>query len=374
MADISRPAWIEIDLAALAHNVGVLRRVVRPEAEICAIVKANAYGHGDVEVAATALRAGATRLGVILVDEGVRLREAGITAPILLLHEPPADRADEVIANNLTATVFTPGTIAALGEAADWAARPVKVHLKVDTGLNRLGAPLSALDELAAALAKHEHLDVEGLFTHFAFADQPTNPVIDEQLARFEEATTRVRALGIEPRIRHVANSAACFGRPDAHYDMVRTGIAVYGLSPGPEVPNTGDLRPVLSLRARVAMVKRIGAGDAVSYGHRYRVEQPSTIISIPMGYADGWPRLLTNNAEVLVRGKRYPAAGTVTMDSFMVDLGADPCEVGEEVTLIGAQGDDVLTADEVAVRSQTLNYEVTTRLSTRLPRIVHGG
>lgn len=374
MAESSRPAWADVDLDALANNVRVLRGVVSPEAEICAIVKANAYGHGDVRIAQAALAAGATRLGVILVDEALRLRRAGIEAPILLLHEPPTDRADEVVANDLTSVAFTHETIGALGDAADRAGRSVKVHLKVDTGLNRLGAPMEQLADVAAALGKEPRIEVEGLFTHFAFADQPTNPFIDEQLARFDEATHRLRSFGIEPTVRHAGNSAACFGRPDAHFDMVRPGIALYGLSPGPEVPGTEGLKPVLSLRARAAMVKRIPAGDAVSYGHRYRVDEPSTIVTIPLGYADGWPRLLTNNAEVLVGGKRYPAVGTVTMDSFMADLGSDTCDIGDEITLIGAQADDAISADEVAVRSQTINYEVTTRISSRIPRIFHGG
>lgn len=374
MADAPRPAWADIDLDALAHNVRVLRAAVRPEAQICAIVKANAYGHGDVEIARAALAAGATRLGVILVDEALRLRDGGIDAPILLLHEPPADRAAEVVANDLTSVVFTTATIGALGDAADRAGRSVKVHLKVDTGLNRLGAPPETLPEIAAALGKEQRLEIEGLFTHFAFADQPTNPFIDTQLARFEDATARLRALGIDPPIRHAGNSAACLTRPDAHFDMVRPGIALYGLSPGPEVGGTEGLRPVLALRARAAMVKRIAAGEAVSYGHRYRVDRPSTIVSIPLGYADGWPRLLANNAEVLVGGKRYAAVGTVTMDSFMADLGDDTCEIGDEVTLIGAQGADRITADEVAARSQTINYEVTTRISSRIPRVFHGG
>lgn len=369
MVESPRPAWIEIDRSAIAHNVALVRARIAP-AEVMAIVKANAYGHGDVEVARTALRAGATRLGVILVDEAIRLREAGIDAPILLLHEPPTARADDVVAHGLTSCVFTPGTIAALGDAAERAHKTLRVHLKIDTGLHRLGAPVEMLGDVVAALGKEQRLEVEGVFTHFAFADQPAHPFIGEQIQRFEDALARVRALGVEPAIRHAANSAASLTRPDAHYDMVRLGIAMYGLSPSPEM--TEDLRPALSLRARAAMVKRVPAGEAVSYGHRYRLERPGTIVSIPLGYADGWPRVLGNNAEVLVNGRRHPAVGTVTMDSFMADIGDDACEVGDEVTLIGAQGDERITADELAVRSGTINYEVVTRLTTRLPRFAH--
>ncbi len=368
-----RPAWAEIDLGAIRRNVSHVRHLLTSGTQLMAVVKANAYGHGDVEVARAALDAGARALGVILVDEGMRLRAAGIDAPILLLHEAPSDRADEALANNLTPVVFTEQGLRAIGEAADRAGRTVAVHLKIDTGLNRLGAPLDLLDELATALSKESRLDVEGCFTHFAFADQPRNPVIDAQLSRFGDALDRLAALGILPRIRHAANSAASIMRPDAHLDMVRLGIAMYGLSPGPECDGVIELEPAMSLSARAAMVKKVRAGDAVSYGHRYRLERDGTIVSIPLGYADGWPRGLSSNASVLINGRRYPAVGTVCMDSFMADMGTDSCEIGDEVVLLGAQGSERITADEIASALNTINYEVVTRIGSRVPRIYHG-
>ncbi|MFP5224604.1 MAG: alanine racemase, partial [Actinomycetota bacterium] len=218
-------------------------------------------------------------------------------------------------------------------------------------------------------LEKAKNLKIEGTFTHLAFADEPKNPVIDEQLDRFEQALAVMTKHGIEPGIRHIANSAATLARSDAHADMVRPGIALYGLAPGPQVPDTDPLKPVLSLKARVVQVKRVQPGEGVSYSHRWHADRETTIASIPLGYADGWPRALTNDARVLIGGKPHPAVGTVTMDSFMVDCGDTPVKVGDEAVLIGTQDDQTLTADELALRLGTINYEIVTRLSQRLPR-----
>jgi alanine racemase len=368
---IPRPAWAEIDLAAIAHNVRAVSARLTGGARLMAVVKANAYGHGDVEVARAALGAGAAWCGVILVDEGLRLRDAGIDAPILLLHEAPPERADEAVGNELTPVVFTEQGLHAVAAAAERARRTVDVHLKIDTGLNRLGVPLDRLDDFADSLAKEPRVNVAGVFQHFAFADQPDHPVIGEQLAKFDAARAQLKAKhGIDPPLVHAANSAAAITRPDAHYGMVRLGIAMYGLSPGPKCDGHVDLRPALQLKARAAMVKRVKKGEAVSYGHRYRLERDATIVSIPLGYADGWPRALGSNAEVLIGGARHPAVGTVCMDSFMADIGDADCAVGDEVVLIGTQGAERIGAGDVAARLSTINYEVVTRISNRVPRI----
>ncbi len=373
MTDRPRPAWADVDLAAIRGNVARIHGRLTGGAATMAVVKANGYGHGDIEVARAALAAGATWLGVILVDEGVRLRAAGIDAPILLLHEAPPERVDEALANDLVPCVFTEEGIGVVGAAADRAGRTARVHLKIDTGLNRLGAPPEHLESVARALAKESALEVEALFTHFAFADRPAHPFIDEQLARFADACARLDGLGLSWRFRHVANSAAAITRPDTHFDMIRLGIAMYGLSPGPDCDGVVELEPALSLRARVAMVKRVEAGEAISYGHRYRLEKASTIASMPLGYADGWSRGLGGNAAVLIGGRRYPAVGTVCMDSFMVDLADDDCAVGDEAVLIGEQDGARITADEIAAALDTINYEVVTRLSPRIPRLYRG-
>lgn len=367
---MTRPAWVEIDLRAIGSNVRAIAERLSPGTGYMAVVKANAYGHGDVPVAKAALNAGATWLGVILVDEGIRLREAGIEAPILLLHEPPPDRADDVLRHRLTPCVFTEPGIAALGDAAERANASVPVHLKVDTGLNRLGVPHERLDEFASALAKEPRLVIEAVFSHFAFADEPGNPFIDTQLERFRDACDRLDGLGISPALRHMGNSAAALTRPDAHFDLVRVGIATYGLAASPALANVVPLQPALSLKAKVAMVKRVAAGEGVSYGLRYVLERPGTIVSLPLGYADGWVRALSDNAEVLIGGKRYPTVGTVCMDAFMADLGDEGCEVGDEAVLIGSQGADRITAEDIAARIGTINYEVVTLLTQRLERV----
>ena len=370
---MTRPAWIEIDLGAVRANVAAIKAHLTPRTKYLAVVKANAYGHGDVEVSKAALEAGASWLGVILVDEAIRLRDAGIDAPILLLHEPPADRAEDVISYRLTPSVFTEPGITALGDAAERQGATLSVHLKVDTGLNRLGTPMDRLEEVAGLLAKEPRLEVEAVFSHFAFADDPGDPFIDLQLERYADACERLATAGIAPGMRHMGNSASALSRPDAHFDLVRVGIATYGLAPAPALAGIVPLRPVLSLKTKVAMAKRVQAGEGVSYGLRYRLERPGTIVSLPLGYADGWVRALSGNASVLVGGKRYPTVGTVTMDSFMADLGDDSCEVGDEAVLIGAQGSERITAEEVADRIGTINYEVTALLSRRLDRVFLG-
>ena len=367
---MTRPAWVEIDLRAIGANVRAISEHLTPGTGYLAVVKANAYGHGDVPVAKAALRAGATWLGVILVDEAIRLREAGIDEPILLLHEPPPNRADDVVRHKLTPSVFTEPGIEALGAAAERAGASVNVHLKVDTGLNRLGVPHERVEEFARALAKEPRLNVEGVFSHFAFADDPANEFIDTQLARYHDALDRLGGLGISPALKHVGNSAAALTRPDTHLDMVRVGIATYGLAPAPALAGIVPLTPALSLKAKVAMVKRVAAGEGVSYGLRYRLERPGTIVSLPLGYADGWVRALSGNAEVLIGGKRHPTVGTVCMDSFMADIGDESCEVGDEAVLIGAQGSERISAEDVAARIGTINYEVVTLLTQRLERV----
>jgi alanine racemase len=362
-----RDAWIEIDHDALRSNVAALRARTAPDVALCGVVKANAYGHGALGCARTILDAGAAMLAVITVDEGMQLRVAGIDAPILLLHEPPAARIPEVLEHALTPTVFTERILTSLDAATT---RPLGVHLKVDTGLNRLGVPFRGLDAfIDGPLARAHRIQVSGVFTHFAFADEPANPVIDQQLSRFGDALEALKRAGIEPPLRHAANSAATLSRPDAHFDMVRPGVALYGLSPGPQVPNTEPLRAVLSLKARVAQVKRVQPGDGVSYAHRWIADRETTVATLPLGYADGWPRALTNNARVLIAGEARDAIGTVTMDSFAVDCGDADVAVGDEAVLIGSQASASITADELAERLGTINYEVVTRLAARLPR-----
>lgn len=359
-----RPTVVEVDLEAIRHNV---RRLKPPKAELLAVVKADGYGHGAAPVARAALQAGASRLGVALVEEGIALREAGIAAPILLLSEAPPGSEDEVVAHDLTPSVYTVAGARALGAAARRAGRSLPVHVKLDTGMHRVGLwpPEDAAPLCRTVL--EEGLELEGLFTHFASAE--SDPATTRaQLERFLAAVRAVRAAGIAPRLLHAANSAATILHPEAHLDLVRPGAAIYGIAAGPGLAE--GLRPAMTLRSRVSFVKRLEPGERLSYGHRYRLDRPGWVATVPVGYADGYPRALSNRAEVLIRGRRHRVAGSVTMDQLLVDCGEHEVAPGDEVVLLGAQGDERITAEELADRAGTISYEIVTAISERVPRV----
>ncbi|HEX2040034.1 MAG TPA: alanine racemase [Acidimicrobiales bacterium] len=367
----SRLAWAAIDLEAVGHNVRVLSEVVAPAA-VCAVVKADGYGHGAVPVARAALEAGARWLGVAVVEEGVELRDAGIEAPILLLSEPTASAIDWAVFHRITPVVYTPEGVEAAEAAAERHRRAVGVHLKVDTGMHRVGArPEDAL-ALAKSVVAARNLRLEGLMTHLAAAEDPAHDEFTAgQVARFEEVRDELATEGIVPDLLHAANSAGAVAHPSARYDMVRCGIAVYGLAPGPALAGRVPLRPAMAVTARVSFVREVEAGEAVSYGLRYRCEKRTTIAVVPVGYADGIPRSLgAVGGEVLVGGRRCPIAGTVTMDQTLIDCGPGaPVYVGDEVVLLGRQGDEEITAEEWGEKLGTINYEVVTRIGPRLHR-----
>lgn len=365
-----RPCWAEIDLAALRANVTTLRELAQP-ALLLAVVKADAYGHGAVPVSRAALDAGAAWLGVALVAEGAELRDAGIDAPILLLSEPPSDAADEVVARSLTPVVYTATGVDALAKAvAQRGSEPLAVHLKVDTGMHRVGcAPESAV-ALAQQIASRTELRLEGVLTHFAVADEPDNSYSQEQVARFESVLGELDLAGLRPPIVHAANSAGLFTLDAARYHLVRCGIALYGIPPAPELASRVPLEPVMSLVARVSFVKDVDAGTAVSYGLRYSTPSATRLATVPAGYADGVPRNLgINGGEVLVHGHRRPIAGAVTMDQLVVDVGALAVEPGDDVVFLGRQGDEVITAGEWAEHLGTIAYEVVCGIGPRMPR-----
>ena len=368
-AGLFRPTVAVVDLDAVRHNV----RALKPKAaELMAVVKANGYGHGDIPVARAALEAGASWLGVALVEEGLRLRDAGIDAPILVLSEFPRGSEKEALAARLTPTVYTDDGLLALTDAAATMGRPSPVHVKVDTGMHRAGvAPELAL-RLCLRIAE-AGLELEGVWTHFAAADEPEDPSVREQLDRFHRVLTDLEGAGIRPRYRHAANSAAVLALPRSHLDLVRVGIALYGIAPGPALEDWADLLPAMSLRSQVALVKRVAAGEGVSYGLRYRLERDSTVATVPVGYADGYHRAASGRAHVLIRGHRHQVAGTVTMDQITVDCGDDPVQSGDEVVLLGKQGDQQIRAEEVAVWAGTIGYEVVCSVSERVPREYRG-
>ncbi len=365
-----RPAWAEVDLSALAGNVRYLKSLLQDGVRLLAVVKADAYGHGAIPVSRAALGAGADWLGVATVEEGLELRRAGVVARILVLAEPPPGAARAVVEGGLTPTVYTPGGVSALGKAAAEAGVRLPVHLKVDTGMRRVGVPSEAAGEAARFVLKEPHLELEGVFTHFAVADDPFHPFLKVQVERFRRAVEEVRSVGADPPLVHAANSAATLARPDLHFDMVRPGLALYGVSPAPGLPGSEGLRPVLSLKARVVLSKRVEAGEGVSYGLRYLLKRPARLVTVPLGYADGVMRAFWEKGEVLIRGRRWPVAGVVCMDLFMVDVGEEEVEAGEEVVVIGSQGGERIDAWEHAAACGTIPYEVLTRIGPRVPRV----
>jgi len=362
-----RPTVVEVDLEAVRYNV---RRLKPPSAELMAVVKADAYGHGDVPVAKAALEAGATWLAVALVEEGVGLREAGIDAPILVLSELPPGAEEDALAHDLTPTVYTEGGIERLAKATAQGGLPVAVHVKLDTGMHRVGLwPPEAAPAFCRAAAS-AGLEVEGLWTHFASSesDEATTRL---QLERLLAAAEAVRAEGLEPRLLHAANSAATLKYPETHLDLVRPGAALYGLAAGPGLAE--GLLPAMTLRSEVTLAKRLTAGERLSYGHRYELERDAWVATVPVGYEDGYPRLLSSRAEVLIGGRRHRVAGTVTMDQLLVDCGDDEVAPGDEVVLLGAQGDERITAEELAELVGTIGYEIATAVSERVPREYRG-
>jgi alanine racemase len=369
-----RPTVAEVDLEAIRTNVRALKP---PDAQLMAVVKAGGYGHGAVAVARAALDAGATWLGVALVEEGVELRDAGIDAPILVLTEAPPGSEREVFARGLTPTLYTNEGLARLASACGSARRldgAPGVHVKIDTGMHRVGLPpADAVGFVERTLRVGLRLD--GLWTHFATSEDLADPFMAEQLGRFHAVVRQLAAAG-QPRatLLHAANTGAVLADTATHLDLVRVGIGLYGIAPGPDVRGRVELHPALTWRSRVAMTKRVAAGERLSYGLRYHVERVSTIATIPVGYADGYSRLLTGKGVVLIGGRRFPVAGTVTMDQLLVDCGDERVEPGDEVVLLGAQGGERISVEEVAIWMGTIGYEVVCRIGERVPRVYTNG
>ena len=373
-----RPTWVDVDLDAIAHNVRALSFGANDvgandvgAGELMAVVKADAYGHGGVAVARAALDAGASWLGVALVEEGLELRAAGIEAPVLVLSECPPGAEVVAVSAGLTLTLCSDAGVDRLASVASTVQVPIRVHVKVDTGMHRVGvwppgAAVGFIDRAAAV-----GLELEGLWTHLACADSD-EVTTKRQLDMFAQVVEQVRGAGHAPRLLHAANTAGAIGFPLARLDMVRAGIGIYGVEPAPGIDAGLGLQPALTWRSTVAFVKRLTAGTRVSYGHHYELERDSWVATVPVGYADGYPRMLSSRADVLVGGRRCRVAGSVTMDQLIVDCGElEPAE-GDEVVLLGAQGAETVTAWELAGHAGTIAYEVLARIGTRVPRRHH--
>ena len=371
-------AWVSIDLDAIRDNVAELVRRAAP-AQVLAVVKADAYGHGLVDSARAALAGGASWLGVAQLGEALRLRQAGVTAPLLTwLFPPGADIAGATDAD-IEVTVGSSWSLDAVLLAARERGLPARIQVKVDTGLGR-GGILTDWTEMVGRLAAAQAegaVEVTGVWSHFAWADAPQHPTVRAQQVRFEEACAELARAGVQPPLRHLANSAATLTNPSAHFDLVRPGLAVYGLSP---VPDLGDsahfgLREAMRVTARLSIVKRARAGQGLSYGHEYVTERDTVIGLVPMGYADGIPRAAGRTGPVLVGGRRLTVAGRVCMDQFVLDLGPDFAgAAGDEVVVLGRAADGEPSAQDWAQAAGTINYEIVTRMSPRLPRVLLGG
>ena len=369
-----RAARAEVDLDAIAANVEALRRLAAP-AQLCAVVKADGYGHGAIAVAQQALEAGADWLAVALIEEGAVLRKSGITAPTLLLSEPRRSDYGAAVHWDLRLSVYTRAGIEAAADAAASEERTAHLHLKVNTGMNRVGSAPADVVGLAQAIVSQPGIELEGVWTHLAVADEPGNPFTAEQLDRYEAALAALHHHGIAVPMRHAANSAGALDHERARFDLVRCGIAMYGVPPSPELAPAAaaaGLTPALSVRAEVSFVKRVAAGERISYGLRHTFPADTVVATVPIGYADGVPRRLSGTGgEVLIGGRRRPVVGVVTMDQLMVDCGPDAVvEAGDEVVLLGRQGRDEITAGEWAERLGTIAYEVVCGIGPRVPRV----
>ena len=367
-----RPTWAQIDLDAIAANVTALKdHAAAPR--LLAAVKADGYGHGLVPAARAAIAGGADWLGVALVEEGTRLRAAGVAAPILLFTEPPPAAIPALLDAGLTPAVYTPAFTAALDAAAAQRGEQIAVHLKLDTGMRRVGVPEADWDDALVAVRDARALRLGGLWSHLAVADDPDDGFTLEQARAFRRGVALAESLGLRPDLVHLCNSAGTLWLHDHHYDMVRTGIAVYGLSPSPRLAGVVPLRPALSLWSRLALVKHVAAGESVSYGLRWTAPRATNVATVPAGYADGIARRLSNTGQVVVRGARMPIVGTICMDQLLVDAGDVGVCAGDDVAFIGGPAGVAVTADEWAEWLDTINYEVVCAIGERVPRVYIG-
>lgn len=363
-------AEVGVDLDAITENVRLLR--AHTTAEVMAVVKGDGYGHGIVEAAQAAVRGGATWLGGCTLDEALTLRAAGLTGPVLAWLMAPALNLDPAVESDVDLTAGTPAMLDEIIAAARRTGRTARIHLKLDTGLSRGGASVAEWPALCEAAAKAQAdgaVQVVGVWSHLVHADEPDHAENDHQLERFRAGVATAERLGLTPAYRHLANSAATLTRPETHFDLVRPGIACYGLSP---MPGRGfGLRPAMTVRARVTLTKRVGGGQGVSYGHTYNTAKETTLALVPMGYADGVPRSASNRAMVRVGGANRRIAGRVCMDQIVVDCGDDPIAAGDVAVLFGPGDGGEPTADDWAEAAGTINYEIVTRFgSVRVPRV----
>ncbi len=369
--ELLRSAWVEIDLDAIRHNIKEIRQTIGPLVEIMAAVKAEAYGHGAVEVAKTALNAGATWLGVAIPEEGILLREAGLNSPILIFGPLQPEQVLSVIKYDLTATICNYDSALELSKEAVKNNQTAGVHLKIDTGMGRIGIRPEEAGSFLKRLRELPGIKVSGIFSHLATADAADKSYAMQQVSAFTNVVNNLKGTGLLPEKVHLANSAGIIDLPSSYFNMVRPGIMLYGLYPSKEVSHDKiKLKPALSLKAKVSFSKKTPPGTGLSYEQKYHTNRESIIATLPIGYGDGWSRRLSHKAQVLINGRKYPIVGTICMDQCMVDVGDEEINPGQEAVLIGKDGEMEITADMVAEQLGTINYEVTCMLNNRLPRV----
>ena len=364
-----RATHVEVNLGQLGRNLKTIRQKVQP-AKVMPVVKANAYGHGLLAVARYLLAEGADYLAVAVLDEGLALRRAGILAPVLVLGGIHAELIPAYLANNLILTVTSHENLVQIEQVAQQMGCTAQVHIKVDTGMGRLGVPYYEAESLLEASLEFDHIHVEGIYSHFANSDAPDLGHARLQLNRFESVLDFYTRRGLKRPLAHMANSAAILQLPESYLDIVRPGIMLYGVYPSKEVQRSVKVRPALTWKTRSVLSKLLPPGHPVSYGSTWQSDHPVRILTLPLGYGDGYFRALSNRAVVLVRGKRYPVVGRVCMDQVMVDLEGDEAGVDDEVVLLGVQGQAEVTAEELADLVGTIAYEILTNINTRVPRV----
>jgi alanine racemase len=367
-------AWIEIDTDAIAHNIRALQSCLKPGTDLLAVVKADAYGHGAVKVAALAEQLGVKFFGVATVPEGIELRQAGVRGSILVMGAVQSRAQIEAIAQlHLEPTLCTPEQAKLFSETLS---APLPVHLKIDTGMSRLGYPWQQGTEFIQQVMALPHLNIASLYSHLATADDPDPSFMKEQQTRFEAVIERSREVGVPIPPLHLANSAGTLFSPAMHYDRVRVGLSLYGIYPGPQFEAAITLKPAMQVRARIAQIRHLPEGVGISYGHRFVTSNQCRVAAVSIGYADGLPRNLSNRMQVLVQGQRVPQVGTITMDQIMIDVTTVPkAAVGDPVTLLGQDGDSIILAEEWSQLLETIPYEIVCGFQQRLPHLeVHGG
>ncbi len=369
MSSLSRPTWVEVDLGAIAHNMKLLRSTLKPGVALLAQVKGNAYGHGLLDVARAYERLGVDWLGVASIDEAARLRDGGITKSLLVQTAILPEEAGAALEYRVQPAVCSVEVGAALDRAASARNTVATVHLKIDTGMGRLGVWHEEAEALAKRLQAFRRLRIAGCFTHFPSAEDDRR-FTTAQIAAFRKLLARLRKMLDAPVLGHAANSMALLSYPDSHCDLVRPGLAFFGLYPTPRLRRTITLQPALSWKTRIVFVKRVPAGRGISYGLTHTTRRPTVIATLPVGYADGYMRALSNRSVVLIRGQRASVVGRICMDQVMVDVGRIAnVQVGDEAVLIGTQGDEEIRAEELAHRAGTIAYEICTSISDRVPR-----